>query len=231
MSMITRFIDSVAEPQFLLARDLMALAIADGDVTDEERKAISHICNMEGVNEIDFFNSLQEKNDNNTIEMPQTRKEKEDYLKKLILLIGADEYCSPEEAYLFQIVASKMGLTQMDVVGLFLLATTHTFFKGDGGSKVLSSFLKNYIDPMGRSESQNREGVRRMYETVALHTEDSTDHSTYYQHLKENIERTTNTLAENLILMNGFRCIGVNFMQLLEEEKHRVIRQYSESHG
>ena len=110
--MITRFIDSVAEPQFLLARDLMALAIADGDVTDEERKAISHICNMEGVNEIDFFNSLQEKNDNSTIEMPQTRKEKEDYLKKLILLIGADEYCSPEEAYLFQIVASKIAFNE-----------------------------------------------------------------------------------------------------------------------
>jgi hypothetical protein len=214
----------------MLARDLMALAIADGEITDEEREAIRHICDMEGVNEIDFFNSLQERKNYNTIELPQTRKEKEDYLKKLILLIGADEYCSPEEAYLFQIVASKMGLNQMDVVGIFLLATTHAYFKGNVGSKVLSTFLKNYIDPIGRSERQNREGVRKMYETVALHTEDSTDYATYCQHLKENIERTTHTLAENLILINGFSSIGINFLQLLKEEEGLALRRFVSQH-
>lgn len=229
MSIITHFISSVAEPQFMLARDLMALAIADGEVTDEERKAIGHICNIEGVNEKDFFNCLQENHNSHTIELPQTRKEKEEYLKKLILLIGADEYCSVEEAYLFQIVASKMGLNQMDVVGIFLLTATHAYFKGDCGSKVLSSFLKNYIDPIGRTVSQNREGMRKMYETVTLYTEANGNHADYCQHLKENIERTTRTLAENQILINGFRSIGINFLKLLQEEERLAIRRFMQS--
>lgn len=227
MSMITHFISSIAEPQFMLARDLMALAIVDGEVTEEEREAISQICHIEGVSERDFLNCLHENNDYNTVVIPKSRREKEDYLKKLILLIGADEYCSPEEAYLFQIIASKMGLTQMDVVGIFIMTATSAYFKGDVGAKVLSTFLKNYIDPVGRTKRQNQEGLRRMYETVAMNTECLEDDEAYCQRLQDNIRKTTTALASNQILINGFKCIGINFLQLLEEEEHKVIKRYT----
>ena len=39
MSIITRFLTIVTEPQFKLARDLTAMAIADGQVTPEEKEA------------------------------------------------------------------------------------------------------------------------------------------------------------------------------------------------
>ena len=39
-SIITRFMDAVTEPQFKLARDLMAMAIADGQISPEEHKAM-----------------------------------------------------------------------------------------------------------------------------------------------------------------------------------------------
>lgn len=51
MSIITRFLTVVAEPQFKLARDLTAMAIADGEVTNEEKEAISVICHLEGIDE------------------------------------------------------------------------------------------------------------------------------------------------------------------------------------
>ena len=226
MSLITRFINSVSEPQFILARDLVALAIADGEITEDERQAISRICNLEGVNESDFYNSMQQGNGPESVKIPQNRKEKEEYMKKLILLIGADEYCSAEEAYLFQIVAGKMGLTQMDVVGLFLSTATHANFKGDAGAKVLSTFLRNYIDPIGRTISQNREGVRRMYETVAMNTLPTGNHGEYNQLLEESIKKTTQALAENRILMDGFKRIGTDFSRLLAEEERYVLRRF-----
>ena len=37
MSIITRFLSAAVEPQFKLARDLTAMAIADGDVTAEKK--------------------------------------------------------------------------------------------------------------------------------------------------------------------------------------------------
>ena len=49
MSIITRFLSTVIEPEFKLARDLTAMAIADGEVTPEEKDAMSAICHLEGV--------------------------------------------------------------------------------------------------------------------------------------------------------------------------------------
>ena len=228
MSLITKFITAVTEPQFMLARDLMALAVADGEITEEEQEAISNICHIEGIDEEHLINNLQRNTEHFSLCVPQTRKEKEEYLRDLILLIGADEYCSPQEVYLFQIVASKMGLTQMDIVGLFMLTTTHTYFKGDAGSKVLASFLKNYIDPIGRTERQNREGLRRMYETVAMSTQRQNDFEEYCSCLRDNLSKTTYALQENQILIRGFQRIGIDFMHLLKEEERIIYMQYTE---
>ena len=109
MSIVTRFLSVVTEPQFKLARDLTAMAIADGKVTEEEKDAISMICKMEDVNESQLFQNLQGSYDQVEAEMPKERQEKVIYLKDLIRLIGADKYAAPQEVYLFQIIAGRMG--------------------------------------------------------------------------------------------------------------------------
>ena len=146
MSIITRFLAVVTEPQFKLARDLTAMAIADGQVTPEEKEAMSTICHLEGIDENKLMEALRGGYDKVNEEMPNSRQEKEVYLRDIIKLIGADGYSAPQEVYLFQIIASRMGLNQMDVIGLFLLTATRQYFKGDAGARILASFLKNYID-------------------------------------------------------------------------------------
>ena len=49
MSIISKYLSAVIDPQFKLARDLTAMAIADGQVTPEEKEAMSTICNLEGI--------------------------------------------------------------------------------------------------------------------------------------------------------------------------------------
>lgn len=170
--------------------------------------------------------TVQEGKEHFEVHMPQSRKEKEDYLRELILLIGADEYCSPQEAFLFQIIASKMGLSQMDVVGLFMLNSNHINFRGDVGSKVLASFLKNYIDPIGRTEKQNRQGVHRIYETIAASTDTQLSTEEYASTLKNHLARTTELLKENQILIRDFHHIGIDYLRLLKEEETSVFRQF-----
>ena len=43
MSIITRYLSIVTEPQFKLARDLTAMAIADGKITKEEEEALQNL--------------------------------------------------------------------------------------------------------------------------------------------------------------------------------------------
>ena len=202
MSIISKFLTVVTEPQFKLARDLTAMAIADGEVTPEEKEAMTAICHLEGIDETKLMESLRGGYDNIDEEMPKTRKDRETYLRDIIRLIGADGYTAPQEIYLFQIIASRMGLNQMNVVGLFLMTTTHQFFQGDIGSKVLKSFLENFIDPKKKGDEIWRQHLHTIYETVAMNIENDD------RLLVQNLSKTTQALLMNKILVDEFSHVG-----------------------
>jgi uncharacterized tellurite resistance protein B-like protein len=226
MSIITRFLAIVTEPQFKLARDLTAMSIADGEITPEEKEAISIICHLEGVDEKRLMDALRGGYDKISEEMPNTRQEKEVYLRDLIKLIGADGYSAPQEVYLFQIIASRMGLNQMDVIGLFLLTATRQYFQGEAGAKILASFLKNYIDPKGKTEKSNRDNLRTIYDTVASNTSISQDEEVDKEILRQNLARATETFLENKILIKEFEDVGLNFSAMAKQEEQNIFKRY-----
>jgi uncharacterized tellurite resistance protein B-like protein len=227
MSIITRFLAVVTEPQFKLARDLTAMAIADGEVTPEEKEAISTICHLEGIDEAKLMDALRGGYDKVIAEMPNSRQEKEVYLRDIIKLIGADGYSAPQEVYLFQIIASRIGLNQMDVIGLFLLTATRQYFKGDAGAKILASFLRNYIDPKAKSEKTNRENLRAIYETVASHTEVGQDDNETREVLRQSLARATATFLENTILIREFAAVGLDFAVMAKQEEQNTFKRYT----
>lgn len=226
MSIITRFLNVVTEPEFKLARDLVAMAIADGEVLPEEKEAMSFVCYMEGIDESRLLESLKGGYEHANEEMPNSRQKKEGYLRNLIKLIGADGYAAPQEVYLFQIIAGKMGLNQMDVIGLFLSTATRRYFQGDAGAKILASFLKNYIDPKGKPEKDNRENLRTIYDTIASNTETSQDEELDKEILRQNLARATEAFLENGILMKGFADMGLDFSIIVRQEEQRVFLKY-----
>lgn len=227
MSIINRFLSVVTEPEFKLARDLTAMAIADGEVTPEEKKAISAICHIEGIDEKMLLENLRVKNELSDEDIPKEGYSKKNYLRTLIRFIGADGYAAPQEIYLFQIIASKLGMNQMDVVGLFMLTANRQYFRGDIGSKVLSSFLRHQIDPMGKTEKENRDNLRSMYDTIAAHTNILQDDEADRELLRQNLAQATETFLENKILMNGFKRAGLDLARILKEEEMRAFLTYT----
>lgn len=227
MSIITRFLTVVTEPQFKLARDLTAMAIADGHATQEEMEAVRSICQLEGVDESKLMEALQGGYDKVDQEMPKTADERKAYLKDIIMLIGADGYAAPQEAYLFQIIAGRMGLNQMDVLSLIILTTTRKYFQGDIGTKTFASFIKNYIDPKGKTEMVNRENLRKLYDTVASNTEMSQDVELDSEILRQNLSRATEAFLENTILIKEFEDVGVDFPTMLVQEETFIFKRYS----
>jgi len=226
MSIITRFLSVVTEPQFKLARDLTAMAIADGHVTPEEKKAMSEICHLEGVDETKLMVALQGGYDNVNEEMPKTPEGREAYLRDIIRLIGADGYAAPQEVYLFQIIAGRMGLNQMDVLSLVIVTTSQKYFHGDAGMRTFTSYIKNYIDPKGKSEKDNRKNLCTLYETVANHTRMCQDAEMDSERLRQNLSRATEAFLENTILVKEFEDVGVDFATLLKQEEMFVFGRY-----
>ena len=229
MSIITRFLAVVTEPQFKLARDLTAMSIADGQVTPEEKEALSTICHLEGVDETKLMDALRGGYDTVSEEIPNSRQEKEVYLRDVIRLIGADGYSAPQEVYLFQIIASRMGLNQMDVIGLFLLTATRQYFKGDAGARILASFLKNFIDPKGKTDKNNRENLCTIYDTVANNTPISQDKEVDKEILRQNLARATEVFLENKILLKEFADVGLDFSIMARQEEQNVFKKYVSS--
>ena len=221
----------VTEPQFKLARDLTAMAVADGEITPEEKEAMSTICHLEGVDEKKLLDALRGGYENVDEEIPKTRHDKEGYLRDVIKLIGADSYSAPQEIYLFQIIASRMGLNQMDVIGLFLLTATRQYFKGDAGAKILASFLKNYIDPKGKKEKDNRENLRTIYETVASNTPVSQDEELDKEILRQNLSRATDAFLENKILIKEFADVGLDFAVMAKQEEMTIFKRYASDYN
>ena len=229
MSIITKFLAVVTEPQFKLARDLTAMAIADGHVTPEEMEAMNTICHLEGVDETKLMEALQGGYDHVNEEMPKTHEGREAYLRDIIKLIGADGYAAPQEVYLFQIIAGRMGLNQMNVLSIVILTTTHKYFQGAAGTKTFASFIKNFIDPKGKTEKANRENLRVLYDTVAQNTEISQDVALNQEILRQNLARATEAFLENSILMKEFEDIGVDFPAMLEQEELFALKRYAAS--
>ena len=60
-----------------------------------------------------------------------------------------------------------MGFSHMDLVSLVLMTATRTFFSGDTGSRTLSSFLRNVIDPKGKNLRQNRDNLKKIFDLMA----------------------------------------------------------------
>ena len=227
MSIITKFLSVVTEPQFKLARDLTAMAVADGEITPEEKEAMSTICHLEGVDEKKLLDALRGGYDNVDEEMPKTRHDKEGYLRDVIKLIGADGYAAPQEVYLFQIIASRMGLNQMDVISMFLLTATRQYFKGDMGARILASFLRNYIDPKGKTEKNNRENLRIIYNTVASNTEMSQDAEVDKEILRQTLARATEAFLENKILIKEFKDVELDFTVMVKQEELNIFKRYT----
>lgn len=226
MSIITRYLSIVTEPQFKLARDLTAMAIADGKITKEEKEALITLCHLEDISETHLMERLQGEYEDMDAETPKEHCEKVAYLRQLIKLIGADKHVAPQEIYLFQIIAGRMGLTQMEVTGLFLMTATRRCFEGDVGTKVFASFLKNHIDPKGKTEKDNRQNLRTIYDTVACNTERLQDPEADTELLRQNLIKATETFMQNTILMKEFKDMNLDFEKMLKEEANNVFMKY-----
>ena len=163
MGLLAKIFNDASDKDFKLAQDLVAIAIADGEISEAERKVIVEICQKEGIPNETVDKFLIGFDAETESPMPNQRKEKMEYLTKLIRVMGIDGHSSHMEIYLLEIIASKMGVSHMELVSLVLMTATRKYFSGDIGVRTLSSFIHNVIDPKGKNLRENRDNIRKLF--------------------------------------------------------------------
>ena len=216
-----------SDNDFTLAKNLIALALADGTINEEEKKALTKICadiNISKEGCIEFLNA-QTKPDLSILSA--TKREKEDYLVKMIQVMGADGESATQEILLLEMIASRLGFTRMHVVSLVLLNATHKNFPHDYGAKVLSSFLNNLIDPKGKSDQQNHNNIAKFYDEIAKATPSSDNKKEDKVLLEDVFNRATRMMLEDTLLVNEFKSVGLDLKEILEYESKKALRKWA----
>lgn len=226
MGLLTKLFMDSADEEFKLAQDLVAIAIADGEISESERKLINEICQKEGFSSETVNDCLLGFDERAGGLIPADRREKMAYLSKLVRVMGVDGNSANMEIYLLEIIASKLGVSHMELVSIVLMMTTRSYFLGDTGSRVLSSFLRNVIDPRGKSLHDNRENLRCLFDTMAENVLTQKNAEEDRSAFVKAMNAATDLLLENSLLCNEFRMMGIDFETVLMDEREQAIRRW-----
>lgn len=226
MGLLTKLFDNASDTEFKLAQDLVAIAIADGDISEDERSMIRRICMEEGIGD-DMLNRYMEGHEGGDEPLPfASNRDRVNYLKQLIRVMAVDGYSSHMEIYLLEIVAARLGLSYMEVLATVLTTATRANFPGDIGSRALNSFIHNVVDPKGKSLVNNRQNIGVLFDIMAESVPVSDD----VEHDKEAfllaMNHATQMLVENTILNDEFRMMGIDFETVLMYEREEAIRRW-----
>ena len=226
MGLLTKLFNDASDADFKLAQDLVAIAIAGGEISEAERKVISEICQKEGVSKETVNDYLHGYDEEVISKMPAKHLEKINYLANLIRVMGVDGQSTHMEIYLLEIIASKLGIGHMELVSLVLMTATHNNFPGNIGSKTLASFLHNVIDPKGKKLDDNRDNLKKLFDIMAENVPQLQSEEEDKAAFVKAMNAATELLMENSLLNSEFRSIGIDFETVLVDEREQAIRRW-----
>ena len=226
MGLLTKIFNDASDTEFKLAQDLVAIAIADGKISEAERQVISEICQHEGITNETMKDCMLGFDKDAKSLMPVKHRDKTAYITNLIRVMSVDGNSSHMEIYLLEIIASKMGISHMELVSLVLTTATRRFFTGDTGSKALSSFLHNEIDPRSKNLRDNRDAIRKLFDLMAGNIPQLQDEEEDKKAFVNAINKATELMMENSLLCDEFRSMGIDFKAILLDEREQAIRRW-----
>lgn len=118
MGITNWFINNLDSEERILTRDLLSVAIADKEFSEEEKKTILEICMIEDISNVELMNSIR--NQITTSNALLTQEDKKRYLLNLIRVMSADKNYYPLEMHIIEILAKKIGIPPLKLV-LFLV--------------------------------------------------------------------------------------------------------------
>lgn len=228
MGLLAKIFKDSSDSEFKLAQDLVAIAVADGNISDAERQEIEKICQTEGISSETVNDCFLGFDQGAVAHVPIRHKERASYMSKLVRVMAVDGVSAHMEIYLLQIIASKLGIGYLELVSLVLSTATRANFQGDIGSRALKSFISNAIDPKGRPVQKNIENLRKIFDIMAesvpqLQNVEDDRHAFIHA-----MESASELLFENAMLDREFKDMGIDFKLVLAEERERAIKRWTD---
>ena len=227
MGLLAKIFKDSSDFEFKLAQDLVAIAVADGNISDVERNEIEKICQTEGISSETVNDCFLGFDQGAVAHVPIRHRERAGYMSKLVRVMAADGVSAHMEIYLLQIIASKLGIGYLELVSLVLSTATKDNFPGDVGSRTLKSFISNAIDPKGRPLQKNIENLRKIFDIMAENVPQLLNMEEDRHAFIQAMASASELLFENTLLDKEFKDMGIDFKRVLAEERERAIKRWT----
>ena len=142
MGIVDWFTNDLSTKERTLTRDLLSVAIADHEFSEEEQKAILEICETEGISVVEMMDSIREKGYGAKLLLAD---EKKSYLLHLIRMMSADGKYPSIELHLIEVVAKKLEVNPMQLLSFVLDEINDNRISKDEGVVIINSFVRHYI--------------------------------------------------------------------------------------
>lgn len=227
MGLLAKIFKDSSDSEFKLAQDLVAIAVADGNISDVERNEIEKICQTEGISSETVNDCFLGFDQGAVAHVPIRHRERAGYMSKLVRVMAADGVSAHMEIYLLQIIASKLGIGYLELVSLVLSTATKDNFPGDVGSRTLKSFISNAIDPKGRPLQKNIENLRKIFDIMAENVPQLLNMEEDRHAFIQAMASASELIFENTLLDKEFKDMGIDFKRVLAEERERAIKRWT----
>ena len=228
MGLLAKIFKDSSDSEFKLAQDLVAIAVADGNISDVERQEIEKICQREGISSETVNDCFLGFDQGAVAHVPIRHRERAGYMSKLVRVMAVDGVSAHMEIYLLQIIASKLGIGYLELVSLVLSTATRINFPGDIGPRTLNSFISNAIDPKGRPLQKNIENLRKIFDIMAENVPQLQNVEDDRHAFIKAMDSASGLLFENTLLEREFKDMGIDFKRVLTEERERAIKRWTE---
>lgn len=143
MGIVDWFTNDLNTEERALTRDLLSVAIADHEFSEEEQKAILEICETEGISSVQMMDSIRDKKSG--AKLLYSTEEKKRYLLHLIRMMSADGKYPSLELHIIEVIAKRMEINPMQLLSFVLDEMSESHINKDKGVDIIDNFVRHYL--------------------------------------------------------------------------------------
>lgn len=147
MSGITKwFVNNLDTAERNLTRDLISVAIADGEFVGEEHEIIIDICLEEGMTLTEIMDAIRGTDKEAGRVEINTIEDKKDYLLHLIEVMSSDDDYPTLEVHVIDYIAKKINITPMQMLSFVMDDIAVGNIAKDEGFDIIDNFVRYYAE-------------------------------------------------------------------------------------
>lgn len=139
------FVNNLNTEERNLTRDLISVAVADGEFVGEEHEVIIEICKEEGMSYTEIMDAIRGTDDIAGFVEIDTIEEKKDYILHLIEVMSSDDDYPSLEVHVIEYIAKKMGVTPMQILSFVMDEIKNGGIPKDEGFDIINNFVRYFV--------------------------------------------------------------------------------------